>query len=216
MKSFVQCLAVFLLPVILILAARQARADMWCGDGPGTALSHPCTDDDDYNPAVDDAIAKYRDRWMRIEGVYSVEAGDTYHNRVPSIAVHVDRASVAAARKRIPSSVDGIPVTIVPGEMPQALPAFAYFSSNRAENARRIRKQTAREKAEAAYNLVVRRYGNDWDDMPGVLGIGPRWESDGFDFRTVEVTVQRELLPAARKEIPRSVNGVRIVLTPED
>ena len=64
--------------------------------------------------------------------------------------------------------------------------------------------------------LIVQEYGDDWDDVPGVLGIGAKCNDDGCDFRTVEVSVQRELLPAARNSIPRSVNGVRIVLTPED
>jgi hypothetical protein len=222
MKSFAPRFAVFLLPVILVLAGRQSRADMWCGDGPGTALSHPCTDADDYSPAVEHAVKKYQDRWMRLEGVWSVDEGDTYHNRVPNIEVHVEPASVASVRKKIPSSMDGIPVEIVPGEMPTGGAAFIFGGPiDPAERARRVRqledREKAREKYEPAYNLVFQMYGDRWDDLPGVIGMGPgKCDDHGCDFKTIEVTVQRELLPEARREIPSSVNGVRIVLVPED
>jgi len=236
MKSFAPRFAVFLLPVILVLAARQSHAEAWCGDGPGTALTHSCTDaDDDGSTAVDDAIAKYQDRWMRLKGVWSVDEDDNgYHNRVPNIEVHVGSASVASVRKQIPSSVDGIPVVIVPGEKPEdaedgsaSLFIFggpidpAEGARRLAENLRRARqeedRERAREKDEPLYTLVVQKYGYHWMDLPGVLGMVPKCDGDnGCDFKTVNVMVQRELLPEARREIPSSVNGVRIVLTPED
>ena len=226
MKPFALGLAFFLLPVVLVMGARQSRAEEWCGDGPGTALSHPCTDVDDYSPAVDDAVAKYQDRWMRLQGVYSVDLGDTYHNRVPTILVHVDSASVAEVRKEIPSSVDGIPVEIVPGKMPMGLPSVAYLPIGPAENARRsshpkrdascVRREEDHKKAEDSYTLVVQKYGERWMNLPGVIGIGAKCDSNGCDFKTAEVTVQRELLPEAQREIPSSVYGVKIVLVPED
>ncbi len=194
---------------------------MWCGDGPGTELSHPCTDADE-NPAVNAAVAKYQERWTQLEGVYSVDAGDDYHNRVPNIEVHVETASVASAKKQIPSSVDGIPVAIVPGEMPHGLPASDYlsFSNDPAEKARRTRereRQKAREKYEPAYTQVVQDYGKGWTDLPGVIGIGPKCDDgDACDFSTAEVSVQRELLPEAQREIPSSVYGIKIELVPDD
>ena len=234
MKSFAPRFAVFLLPVILVLAAPQSRAEMWCGNGPGTALSHPCTDaDDDDSTAVDDAIAKYQDRWMRLKGVWSVDEDDNgYHDRVPNIEVHVESAFVATVRKQIPLSVDGIPVVIVPGEKPEEKEdtsgfVVGRFSNHSAENAgraneavedaRRARREEDRKKAEDLYVSVVQKYGYHWMDLPGVLGMVPKSDGDnGADFRTVNVMVQRELLPEVRKEIPSSVNGVRIVLVPED
>jgi hypothetical protein len=211
-------LAIFLLPIILVLIARLLRAEMWCGDGPGTALSHRCTDADD-SPAVDAAVAKYRDRWMRLDGVWSVEAGDDYHNRVPNIEVHVEPASLASAKKKIPSSVGGIPVVLVPGEMPDGDDAFieAHPSTDRAERDRFVRQQKEREKYEPAYTQVVQDYGERWDDLLGVMGIGPKCDGDkGCDFSTAIGSVQREPLPEAQREIPSSVYGVKIVLVPED
>ncbi len=222
MKSLASRLAILLLPTILLLAAQQSRADMWCGDGPGTRLSHPCTDDDD-DPAVSAVIEKYQDQWIKLDGVYEVDDGDTYHNRVPSIAVHVDPAfaSVDSVRKRIPASADGIPVVVVPGKTPEAGGAVGHFSYNATqpdpeEVARRARKQDEQARAQKSYNLVLHHYGEGWDDLPGVLGMGPKCASNGCDFKTIEITVQRDLLSQARDEIPSSVNGVRIVLTPDD
>ena len=158
-------------------ARTRVRRTPKCGAATvGTELSHPCTDADE-NPAVNAAVAKYQERWTQLEGVYSVDAGDDYHNRVPNIEVHVEPASVASAKKQIPSSVDGVPVAIVPGEMPHGLPASDYlsFSNDPAEKARRTRereRQKAREKFEPAYTQVVQDYGKGWTDLPGVIGIG--------------------------------------------
>ena len=50
-----------------------------------------------------------------------------------------------------------------------------------------------------------------------MIGIGPKCDGDkGCDFSTAEVSVQRELLPEAQREIPSSVYGVKIVLVPGD
>jgi len=229
-KSFVRRFTVLLLSVLLTLAARQSRAEMWCGDGPGTALSHPCADGDDDNPAVEDAIAKYRDRWMRLKGVWSVEQGDDqYHNRVADIEVHVESTTVAAVRKQIPSSVDRIPIVIVPGEIPTGLDSFVGLpvsnrlpqsdrrSSDATEGASLVSQDEDRKKDEDLYVSVVQKYGYHWMDLPGVTRIEPaKCDRNGCDFKTVEVSVQRQLLPEARKEIPASINGERIVLTPED
>jgi hypothetical protein len=209
-----------LLTFILVLIAGQSRAETWCGDGPGTELSHPCTDADE-NPAVNAAVAKYRDRWIQIEGVYDVDAGDDYHNGVPDIEVHVETASVDSAKKLIPTSLGGIPVVIVPGKMPDGLEAFGSWSNDRAENARRARQEEEREKARAkyepAYTQVVQDYGESWMDLPGVIGIGAKCDNeDACDFSTAVVGVQRELLPEAERAIPSSVYGIKIVLSPED
>lgn len=218
MKSLASRLAILLFPIILLLAAQQSRADMWCGDGPGTKLSHPCMDDDD-NPAVSAAIEKYRDQWMELDGVYEVDDSDTYHNRVPGIAVHVDSASVDSVRKQIPASVDGIPIVIVPGKMPEAGGAVGFFSDNAThpdpeEGARRVRKQEDKEKVQELYSSIVQQYGEGWEGLPGVLGVGAKCDDNGCT--AIEISVQRELLSQARDEIPRSVNGVRIVLAPDD
>jgi len=156
---------------------------------------------------------------MKLDGVWKVDEGDTYHNRVPNIEVYVEPASVTSVKKQIPASVNAIPVEIVPGEMPEALPAIGYLSSDPVENARRARqaqeRARARERDEPSYTQVVQTYGESWEKVPGVLGMGPKCDSDGCDFSTIEVTVQRELLPGARSEIPGSVNGVRIELVPD-
>ena len=232
-RTFAPLLAVILLALILVSFTRPSRAEPWCGDGPGTALSHPCTDDDD-NQALDDAIAKYRDEWMRLKGVWSVEEGDDEnHNRVANIEVRVESASVISVRKQIPSAVDGIPVVILPGEIPsgvsigsftrrgsddgEAVRSPSEVAKEAAEEARRVRLEEDRKKAEDLYSSVVLKYGYHWMDLPGVTGMTPaNCNRDGCDFTTVGVTVQRELLPETRREIPSSVDGERIELIPED
>ena len=220
MSSFVRRVAVIFLPAALMLCAPQSRAEVWCGDGPGTELSHPCTDADE-SPAVNAAVAKYEERWMKLDGVYSVEAGEDYHDRIPNIEVHVETDSVASAKEKIPSSVDGIPVVIVPGKMPEAIGEIEFWSNDRAENARLARQIEEREKARAkyepAYTQVVEYDGESWMDLPGVIGIGAKCDNDGAcDFSIAVVRVQRELLPEDEREIPSSVYGVKIVLSPED
>jgi hypothetical protein len=234
-KSLVRRLTAILLSVLLTSAARQSRAETWCGDGPGTGLSHPCADADDDNPAVDDAIAKYRDQWMRLKGVWNVDqSDDPYNTRVVNIEVHVESTAAAAVRKQIPSLVDGIPIVIVPGEIPGGLDVFEVGapSNGRQQSDRRSSdpaqgpslvpqdedpQDEDREKDEELYNSVVQKYGYHWMDLPGVTGIVPaKCDRNGCDFKTVGVTVQRQLLPDARKEIPASINGERILLIPDD
>ncbi len=220
MKSLAPRLAILLFAIVLVSVAQRSRAEMWCGNGPGTALSHPCTDDDD-NPAVSAAIEKYRDQWMKLDGVYDVDDNDTYHNRVPSIVVHVDSASLDSVRKQIPASVNGIPVVIVHGKMATARPAvgtaWGVGATDPEEVARRARKQEEQAQAEKSYNMVLHQYGERWEDLPGVIGMNAKCGDDGgCDFRTIEVTVQRELLSQARGEIPSSVNGEWILVIPED
>lgn len=236
MKSLAPRLAIFLVLIALVLASQQSRAEMWCGDGPGTALSHACTDDDD-DPAVSAAIDKYQEQWMNLPGVSLVDHNDTYHNRAQSIVVDVDAAFAESVKKQIPASVDGIPVVIVPfkksnrddetGHYGYGQPGYgphAYgppgnppdAARQQADFARRARQQEDTEEAGKSYALVLQQYGDRWDKMPGVLGFTPKCDPNGCDFKTIEISVQRELLSQARDEIPGSVNGVRIVLTPDD
>ncbi len=229
MKSLAPRLSILFFAMILLVAARPARAEMWCGDGPGTKLSHPCTDDDD-DPAVSAAIDKYQEQWMNLPGVSLVDHNDTYHNRAQSIVVDVDAAFVESVKKQIPASVDGIPVVIVPVKKSDSENTehfvdtghFAYGPpaqrppNDPAELARRAVQQADQEEAGKSYALVLQQYGDRWDKMPGVLGFTPKCDPNGCDFKTIEISVQRELLSQARDEIPGSVNGVRIVLTPDD
>ena len=157
---------------------------------------------------------------MSIEGVYSVDPGDDYHNRVPDIEVHVDSASVPSAKKKIPPSVDGIPVVVVPGKMPEGGVSAGHWSNDPAEAARLNHTQEEREQARAkyepAFTQMMQDYGNRWNDLPGVIGMGAKCDGDnGCDYTTAEVTVQSELLPEVQREIPSSQYGVKILLVPE-
>jgi hypothetical protein len=231
MKSDAPRVAILFFAMILVSLARQARAEMWCGDGPGTKLSHPCTDDDD-DPAVSAAIDKYQEQWMNLPGVSLVDHNDTYHNRAQSIVVDVDGAFVDSVKKQIPASVDGIPVMIVPfkktdkddeaGHYAYGPPGYgphAYGSNadvpptDPAELARRAAQQAEQEKAQESYNSIIRQYAERWYDLPGVVGVNAKCDDD---CTAIEISVQRELLSQARDEIPSSVNGVPIVLTPDD
>jgi hypothetical protein len=104
---------------------------------------------------------------------------------------------------------------IVPGKPKITSSPLSHAPSDPAP--RRARQIKDRDKAEASYAFIVRKYAHLWHKVPGVLGIGPATcDRDGCDVSAVQVTVQRELLPVARGEIPDSVNGVQIVLAPED
>jgi hypothetical protein len=186
------------------------RAETWCGDGPGTALNHPCTDADDVdNPAVSAAIKKYQAPWMNIDGVWSVDEAETYNSHAPEISVHVEPKAVKSAKKKIPSSVNGIAVVILPGDMPEG-GVFGFFGDPE-ESEREQKIATEKEEADA----VLEDYDDRWNALPGVIEVYESCEKDPCEERRIVVFAQREFLASVRGEIPTSVKGFRVKVVPD-
>ena len=205
--------AVLTLSCAAMITASQhlARAETWCGDGPGTALNHPCTDADDVdNPAVSAAIKKYQAPWMNIDGVWSVDEAETYNSRAPEISVHVEPKAVKSAKKGIPSSVNGIAVVIVPGDMPEG-GGGVYLPIDPEESEREQKIATEREEADA----VLEDYDDRWNALPGVIEVYESCEKDPCEERRIVVCVQREFLASVRGEIPTSVKGFQVKVVPD-
>jgi len=199
--------ALLLLTAAIALGAGTPRAEMWCGRGPLTTLDHPCTSGD--------------------LGVWKVESV-TSKNGNAEILVYVDPALgfAESTRRQIPTSVAGVPVVIFPDRLGTGGQIGSrYYSTvdeaiKRSDREKRVAAEKAladREASEKAYRLALHQYGKRWLAQPGVLGIGPsKCDADACDFGSVGITVQRQLLDATRTKIPSSVNGVPIVLIPQD
>ena len=77
--------------------------------------------------------------------------------------------------------------------------------------------QAKREAAEKAYSIAVNKYADAWLAQPGVLGIGPsKCDVDACDFSSVGIIVQSKGPDAVQGKIASSVDGVPIVLIPQD
>ena len=206
----------------IVLGADALRAEMWCGQGPLTPLDHRC--ESAPKAVVSAAVRKVRNEWSDLtKAVWKVESV-TPKNGGEEILVYIDPTLgfAESTRSQMPASIEGIPVVILPDRMPSGgVNIGAHYRSyrsagNEADDAGN-RSNREREASEKAYWLAVHRYRERWLALPGVLGIGPaKCADDGCDFGSVGITVQRQLLGVARHEIPFSVDGVPIVLIPQD
>src|SRR5215471_14158164 len=144
-------IAVFLVLVALI-ASQPSLAEMWCGNGPRTELSHPCAEaDQNYDVAA--AIEKVRDGWVQLKGIYFIDDDNPYHNRPVNIVVHVDSdASPSSIRGQLPAEVDGIPVVVVSGQPPLFSGVGFKGMLDSAGAARREREQEGRQRAKEQYD----------------------------------------------------------------
>jgi hypothetical protein len=204
-----------ILAAFAILSGGSVHADMWCAGARGQ-LDHPCSDSLP-DASVAKAIREHRNAWMDLPGVWSVDPVGLANGH-DGIRVHVDERFGKSPRSKIPSSVDGIPIVIVPDEMPCACGAVKSFSSpsgNKEGDDSSNASTQQREKE--AYSIVVENYGARWNALPGVVGIGPaKCRDDGCDFSSIGITVQAQLMNTVRGDIPSSVNGVPIVLIPDN
>jgi hypothetical protein len=203
----------------VLLLTGSAHAELWCGNGPGTPLDHPCDDrDTQADPAVEAAISKYENQWMSIHGVWNVTAGTTQTGDPREIRVFVEPKQLAHARELIPSDADGITVTLIARKIPQGdgLVQVAGFRSDSGPPDREaLEKQEKAKAAEAAYSETMREYSDQWNDLPGVIGMGPaKCKASECDFSKIKITVQAQFMDDVREHIPSNVNGVSIVLVP--
>jgi hypothetical protein len=195
-----------LLLTAVLLSAASLHAEIWCGQGPSTLLDHPCVPPSEA--AVSRVVLKYRNAWIALTGVSSVELAKSQNGEEIRVRVGPDFAN--PNRGRIPPSADGIPVVILPASAATGDFIVRSFPRPSGDNGSR-----SRTRSEDAYLEVIHNSGERWLALPGVIGIGPvDCADDGCDFGSVGISVQRQLLGSARKQIPSSVDGVPIVLIP--
>lgn len=200
----------------MMASLRFSAAEMWCGNGLGTPLNHPCTDADDVdNPAIEAVIKKYQNAWILVDGVLKTEEAETYNSRPVEIQVSCEPASMRTARKKIPSSVNGFPIVFVRGEPAYALPAIYSLPVDPEEEER---KQKIAEDNESS-DAVMAEYGDRWNDLPGVISVDQHCK-EGDDeepcrYRNITILVQHELLSSVQSEVPEAVRGVPIKVVPD-
>lgn len=205
---------------LVLFFSGRAHAELWCGNGPGTPLDHPCDDrDTQTDPAVEAAISKYENQWMSIHGVWNVTAGTSQTGDPREIRIFVEPKRIAQVREQIPSDADGITVTLIARKMPEG---SSFLQIARVPDAgppdpKELEKREKARAAEAAYSETMREYSDQWNDLPGVIGMGPaKCKAGECDFSKIKITVQAQFMDDAREQIPSNVNGVSIVLVPYD
>jgi len=205
---------------VVVLMGDPGRAELWCGSGPGTPLDHPCSDQDtEEDPVVAASVASHASVWMMQPGVWQISAGTIQTGNPLEIRVYVEPSQVAAAKQQIPSEVDDIPVRLVLKKIPTraGLTSFSKVSQSDppSYDPTAAERQASARLAEAVYADTMREYGEQWNDLPGVVGLGPKkCDERGCDFSTIQITVQAELLNDVRERITNSVNGIPIVFVP--
>jgi hypothetical protein len=61
----------------------------------------------------------------------------------------------------------------------------------------------------------MREYGEQWSDLPGVVGLGPKTcDENRCDFSAIRITVQAQFMNDVKERITDSVNGIPIVFVP--
>jgi len=195
--------------------AGQAGATIWCGQKPGTILNHPCADSDALSErALSKATGKFQAQWRNLTGVWNVKSATSAAGARPEIQVLVDPPWAGCTRSEIPASVNGIPVLVVPSEVPEVIVSSGYIESLHRPPSRKSNDNLDRERT---YSGIVHQYGPRWLALPGVIGIAPAGcDCDSCNFKGIEISVQRQFMSALLKQIPRSVKGVPVNLLPRD
>lgn len=200
----------------------QARAELWCGRGPGTPLDHPCSaEDTEEDPAVAAAVASHTNEWMTVQGVWQVSAGTIQTGNPLEIRVYVEPSQLATAKQQIPSEIDEIPVHLVAKKIPTGGRLTSFSKVNQSDpppyDPAAAQRQANARLAEAVYAETMREYGEQWNDLPGVVGLGPKQcDEHQCDFSAIRITVQAQFMSDVKERITDSVNGIPIVFVPYD
>ena len=206
--------------LLVVAMSIEAHAELWCGRGPGTPLDHPCSDEDtEEDPAVAATVASHTNEWMMVPGVWRVSAGTIQTGSPLEIRVYVEPSGIAAARQQIPSEVDEIPVRLVAKKIPTGAGPRSFSKVSESDPApydpTAAERQASARLAEAVYAETMREYGEQWNDLPGVVGLGPKkCDDQRCDFSAIRITVQAQFMSDVKERITDSVNGLPIVFVP--
>jgi hypothetical protein len=204
--------------IALVLVGNvPARAELWCGSGRGTPLDHPCTDQDAQpDPAVVAVAEKYSAQWMAVHGVWQVSAGTNQTGTPMEIRVYVQPPQVATARDQIPSEVENIPVSFIPKQMPTGTSrSFLALTNSDANDPTAAERQEKNRVAQAAFSEAIGEFGRHWNDLPGVIGVGPgKCKGSDCDYSAIKITVQAQFMDDVKQQIPATVDGVPVVFIP--
>jgi len=202
---------------IALTMGAPARAELWCGNGRGTPLDHPCTEQDtEQDPAVAATVDKYSEQWRAVHGVWQVSAGTNQTGTTMEIRVYVEPQQLAAAKDRIPSEVDGIPVAFVPKTIPRGTGgSFIQLSKTNTYDPEAAERQEKEQVLRAAFSDAMQSYGRTWNDLPGVIDVGPgKCKGAECDFTSIKIVVQAQFLDEVKAQIPDAVNGIPVVFIP--
>jgi hypothetical protein len=204
--------------VLLCICAGRANATIWCGCAG--VLDHPCSAADKPSDAVSsNAIERNQPHWTALQGVWKVGSATSAAGGRPQVQVMVDPPWADCARTRMPSSVDGIPVVVVPRSVPKTgrilsddIAVYEY-PPRQPPSRKSVRNATGA----AAYARIVQDYGDRWMALPGVIGIAPAGcDCARCEYSGVEVDVQRQFLSSVWKKIPPTVKGMAVEVIPRD
>lgn len=193
----------FAIMIALILGiARPALCELWCGIGPGAPLDHPCAAD---KSRFDRAFAEHGQQmaeWRKIPGVSSIGYGMSHRGFFPEIQVWVkDTSKIPSVRAKIPDSVDGIAVAVIP-------PLKGTFGRP-TDPTIKCRDQGR------AYIQAMTEGIQTWPEIPGVVGLGPsKCDSNCCYFDRIGVGVQIPFAESVRAKIPRELHGIPIDVVP--
>jgi hypothetical protein len=191
--------------VLVFLCASPVGAEIWCGYGPDSpTLDHPCSKDVDR---LARAEMNVRAEWKKIPGVLGIGSGiNIHHGFFVAIQVYVKKPSmIPLVAAQVPRSIDGVAVLVVTPEVVTVGGASTECKSGRSN-----------DPADSAYLPIEKEYGREWMELPGVMGVGPHCKDNCCDFAKVEVGVQRPLINSVSNHIPKSINGVPILIVPFD
>ena len=93
--------------VSLMALAGSVKAEIWCGYGSGTALDHPCQDD---NSSIDAVLDEYKGEWAAISGVDEIGTVINQSGYFEEIDIIVTAPSeIQSIREKISESVQAVP-----------------------------------------------------------------------------------------------------------
>jgi hypothetical protein len=188
--------------VFIVVMAKPAGGELWCGSGPNAPLDHSCRDD---NSRFDRAFAEYGRQmaeWTKIPSVEGIGYGMSQRGFFPEIQIWVkDTTKIPSVKAKVPASVDGIAIAVIP-----PLRATTGGPTN----------PTVRCPDQGhAYLQALRENMQAWQRIPGVLGAGPsKCDLKCCSYDRIGVSVQVPFLDSVRTKIPPEVRGFPVDVVP--
>jgi hypothetical protein len=191
-----------MLIVFILLAARPAGAELWCGSGPGAPLDHPCVDDNSRFDRAFDEQGHQMAEWRKIPGVDSIGYGMSHRGFFPEIQIWVkDIRKVPSVSAKVPASVDGIAVAVVP--------PLHFTIGGPTDPTVKCPDQGQ------AYLQALKENMHAWQRIPGVFGAGPsKCDSKCCSYDRIGVSAPVPFLESVRAKIPREVHDIAVDVVP--